>query len=108
MREEMSKFTGAYPPCWPLIEEGVGVELNYTCERCGHKNDAASHHVFTVHHLDNNKSNCARWNLAGLCQRCHLKIQGRVNMSQFWMFEHSKWMIPHVVGYYESLKARAK
>lgn len=42
------------------------------------------------------------WNLAALCQKCHLKVQGRVRMAQFWMFEHSPWMLPHVQGFYQA------
>ena len=61
----------------------------------------------TVHHLDGNKSNCADWNLAALCQRCHLKIQGRVKMDQLFFLEVltiSPWFKPHYEGYLESLK----
>lgn len=96
-------FTGAYPSCWPLIAAGVKVENNDRCERCGHPHDPAAGYTLTVHHLDNDKSNCARWNLAALCQKCHLHIQAKLLMAQYWMFEHSDWMKPHVDGYYKSL-----
>ncbi|GAH88897.1 unnamed protein product, partial [marine sediment metagenome] len=33
--------------------------------------------MLTVHHLDGNKANCEDWNLAALCQRCHLR-KGRI------------------------------
>jgi len=56
--------------------------------------------MLTVHHLDLNKSNCAWWNLAALCQRCHLEIQGKVIMEQEFMFEHSPWFRPYVAAYY--------
>lgn len=56
--------------------------------------------ILTVHHLDGDKLNCRWWNLAALCQRCHLTIQGRVNMQQHWAFEHSGWFKPHAAGYY--------
>ena len=42
------------------------------CEGCGIGNGKG--HVLTVHHLDMNPSNCEWWNLAALCQQCHLKI----------------------------------
>ena len=62
----------------------------------------ATGYVLTVHHLDGNKANCADWNLAALCQRCHLKIQGRVKMEQLFMLEIlplSSWFQPHYEGF---------
>lgn len=56
--------------------------------------------MLTVHHLDLDKSNCAWWNLAALCQRCHLTIQSKVVMARIWMFPHSDWFKPYVAGYY--------
>lgn len=56
--------------------------------------------ILTVHHLDGDKANCRWWNLAALCQRCHLEIQGRVRMSQVYPFEHSDWFKPYAAGYY--------
>lgn len=56
--------------------------------------------ILTVHHLDGNKANCRWWNLAALCQRCHLQVQGKVRMQQTYPFEHSDWFKPYVAGYY--------
>jgi hypothetical protein len=56
--------------------------------------------ILTVHHLDGNKVNCRWWNLAALCQRCHLQIQGKVRMERVWPWEHSAWFRPYVAGYY--------
>lgn len=56
--------------------------------------------VLTVHHLDNNKSNCEWWNLTALCQVCHLQIQAKVIMERPFMFDHSHWFRPYVAGYY--------
>ena len=52
----------------------------------------------TVHHLIGDKSLCEDWNLAALCQRCHLSIQGHVNMFQqvFEFYEISDWFKPHL------------
>jgi hypothetical protein len=58
--------------------------------------------ILTVHHLDGNKANCRWWNLAALCQRCHLTIQGKVQMARVWPWEHSDWFKPYVAGYYAS------
>lgn len=95
----MTKQTGEYPDDWPEIAKRKKDEVCWLCERCAHPHDAASGYCLTVHHLDGNKSNCADWNLACLCQRCHLRIQGRVNMAQGWLFEHTEWMKKHVEGY---------
>ncbi len=54
----------------------------------------------TTHHLDGQKGNCNWWNLAALCQRCHLHIQAKVVMERVWMFDHSEWFKPYVAGYY--------
>lgn len=59
--------------------------------------------ILTVHHLDGDKANCRWWNLAALCQRCHLTIQGRVVMARVWPWEHSEWFRPYVAGYYASV-----
>ena len=56
--------------------------------------------ILTVHHLDGNKLNCRWWNLAALCQRCHLQIQGKVKMAQVYPFEHSTWFKPYAAAYY--------
>lgn len=56
--------------------------------------------ILTVHHFDGQKDNDAWWNTLALCQRCHLKIQTRVNPEIPWMFEHSTWLKPYVAGFY--------
>ena len=66
--------------------------------------------ILTVHHLTGSwgnthaaKADCRWWNLAALCQRCHLSIQGRVRMAQTYPFEHSEWFRPFAAGYYASV-----
>ncbi len=95
--------TGEYTQDWPEVAERIKTKFDGKCERCGHANDLPSGHVLTVHHLDGDKDNNADWNLACLCQRCHLHIQGRVFMPQSFMFEHSSWFKPHAEGYLKSL-----
>ena len=75
-----------YPANWKEIAVRIKLAAEWHCERCQHPHDVASGHVLTVHHLDGDKANCADWNLAALCQRCHLKIQGRVKMDQMFFF----------------------
>ena len=89
-----------YPPEWPDIALRVKQRADWCCVRCGHPNDRESGHVLTVHHFDMDKSNCAWWNLAALCQRCHLKIQARVRMGQLvlWPALHSPWFLPYLAG----------
>jgi hypothetical protein len=96
-----------YPDNWKEIADRIKTAADWKCERCKHPHDQASGHVLTVHHLDGDKSNCADWNLAALCQRCHLKIQGRVKMSQLFflnLLPISGWFKPHYEGYLASLK----
>lgn len=69
-----------------LIAKGLAVEARWR--------------ILTVHHLDGNKANCRWWNLVALCQRCHLQIQGKVQMARVWPWEHTEWFRPYVAGYY--------
>lgn len=96
-----------YPPEWPETATRIKAAAGWICERCKHPNDITTGHVLTVHHLDGNKHNLADWNLAALCQRCHLRIQGRVKMDQMFFAEIldvSEWFKPHLVGYLKSKK----
>ena len=64
----------------------------------------ARYRVLTVHHLTMEKADCRWWNLAALCQRCHLYIQGRVKMAQVYPFEHTPWFRPYAAGYYAAVR----
>lgn len=97
------KSTGEYPPEWKQIAKSVKDEHGWKCIRCGHPHDPASGYMLTIHHLDLNKSNCAWYNLACLCQRCHLRIQGKVIMERPWYLPHSEWFKPYVAGYYAAV-----
>jgi hypothetical protein len=44
--------------------------------------------------------NCRWWNVAPLCQRCHLTIQGRVRMERVYPWPHSDWFKPYIAGFY--------
>lgn len=95
----MSRFKGAYPETWTKeFRNAFRNARGNICERCKHPHDPAAGYALTIHHLDNDKSNCEEWNLAALCQRCHLHIQNKVEMRQHYAFEHSDWMKPHVAG----------
>lgn len=93
-------FQGEYPPDWDLIGDRVRAESGQLCIRCGHVHDPINGYALTVHHFDGNKSNCEWWNLMSLCQRCHLKVQGRVNPEIRYFLEHSEWAKPYIAGFY--------
>ncbi len=56
--------------------------------------------ILTVHHLTGDKADLRWWNLAALCQRCHLTVQGRVQMARVYPWEHSEWFKPYAAGWY--------
>ena len=89
---------GEYPPDWTEIARRVKDKAERRCERCDHIDEVITGYMLTTHHLDGDKSNCEDWNLAALCQRCHLSIQARVNPFQDYMLAHTEWMKPHVDG----------
>lgn len=95
-----SKKDSTYPWNWLEISKQAKDAVGWKCIRCGHENDYSTGHVLTVHHLDLDPNNNAWWNLAVLCQRCHLKIQAKVIIERPYMFEHSEWFRPYVAGYY--------
>lgn len=104
--EVVGAAVGEYPAEWPEVAKLVKTLASWHCERCGHPN-APSPWVLTVHHLDGDKYNLNHWNLSALCQRCHLRVQARVNFRQDWLFDHSPWMARHVEDYNEWAAARA-
>ena len=101
----MRIYQGDYPDDWDAIAKRVKDEAGNKCVRCGHPHDTPAGYMLTVHHLDGDKANGAWWNLAALCQRCHLTIQAKVVMPRTWMFEHTPWFRPYVAGYYAHLFA---
>jgi 5-methylcytosine-specific restriction endonuclease McrA len=95
-----------YPPDWPEIAWRIKEAARWRCVRCHHPNDPSHGRTLTVHHLDRSKSNCEDWNLAALCQRCHLSVQARVCMEQEYMFDHAEWLRPFVEARKKALAAR--
>lgn len=72
----------------------AGVVVGY-----GKRVDAAWR-ILTVHHLTGDKTDLRWWNLAALCQRCHLQIQGKVQMRRIWPWPHTEWFKPYTAGWY--------
>lgn len=97
---------GTYPQNWREIARKVKADSGWCCVRCGAPHDPKTGHSLTVHHLDMTPENCAWYNLAALCQRCHLQIQAKVIMERPWMFEHSDWFKPYAAGYYAARNGR--
>lgn len=91
---------GSYSHDWDQIGDKVRAEQGGKCIRCGHPHDPPAGYALTVHHFDGNKSNNEWWNLMALCQRCHLKVQGRVNPEIRYFLEHSAWAKPYIAGFY--------
>lgn len=98
---------GQYPPEWPAVAWLVKTMASWKCERCEHLHSVVPW-VLTVHHLDGVKANLEHWNLAALCQRCHLQVQNRVNFYQDWPFDHTPWMARHVADYNEWARRRGQ
>ena len=100
------KSTTSYPPDWKEIAQRVKDEAHWQCVRCGHAHDVQAGYMLTVHHLDLSPANCAWWNLAALCQRCHLQIQHKVVMERPWMLPHTEWFKPFCAGFYAAQNGR--
>lgn len=89
-----------YPDNWEEISAKAKEHAGHKCERC---NVPDSHNpkdgkCLTVHHLVPDTTLNEPWNLAALCQRCHLKMQ-HVNLFQEFMFEVSEWFKWHLEGF---------
>ena len=94
------KSISEYPSDWKAIAAQTKVAAGWRCVRCGHEHDPKAGYCLTVHHLTIDPANCRWWNLAALCQRCHLTIQARVVMERMWYLPHSEWFRPYAAGYY--------
>ena len=103
----MARHVGSktkYPDDWEAIAYRRKCEENWRCERDGcrvaHDPDPKTGNCLTVHHLDGDKTNNADWNLAVLCQRCHLVMQ-QIVMDQMLLplFVPSPWFMKHLDGY---------
>jgi 5-methylcytosine-specific restriction endonuclease McrA len=94
------RSTSVYPPDWKEIAKGVKDAAGWACIRCGAPHQPAAGYTLTVHHADLDPSNNRWFNLLALCQRCHLRIQGKVILERPWVWEHTDWFKPYVAGYY--------
>ena len=90
-----------YPADWKAIATAVKEAAGWRCVRCSTAHDPSTGNTLTVHHLNMDPS-CSEWfNLAALCQRCHLTIQAKVDLDRPWvMAEHSPGFRPYAAGFY--------
>lgn len=96
-----AKQRGSYPVDWTDIAARVKEDAGGRCVRCDHAHDVEAGYVLTVHHFDGDRSNCDRWNLMPLCQRCHLSVQGRVDPTERLLCDTvSVWAMPYIAGFY--------
>lgn len=88
-----ARCTHGEPVRWLCTTDHSG-EHDATCQR------QAAWRILTVHHLNGVKHDLRWWNLAALCQRCHLVIQNKVQMEAVFPYEHTDWFKVHAAGYY--------
>jgi len=104
------KFSGIYPPNWEAIAYRIKEINHWCCERCHHKHDSPTYFTLTVHHLDGNKGNIEDWNLAALCQRCHLHIEQFSLEALLLIYDspgifgnNEPWLASHIAGIKEAV-----
>lgn len=78
------------------VHDGICIQM----ERGRAEPVEAHWRILTTHHLNGVKHDCRWWNLVALCQRCHLQIQGRVDLNRVYIMEHSEWFRPYAAGWY--------
>lgn len=76
----------------PFVEAGAHVEHGREVQ--------AAWRILTVHHINGRKHDLRWWNLAALCQRCHLIVQRKVHLERVYPFEHTDWFKPYAAGWY--------
>lgn len=93
---------------WPDVSRQFDYDLTHTTVNPANRRQVlgpleveARWRVLTVHHLQtDSKLDCRWWNLAALCQRDHLYMQGKVIMDRPFILEHSDWFKPYAAGFY--------
>jgi len=97
------KGTGDYPAGWWEFAVQLKDAAGWCCVRCGHPHDPPAGYCLTVHHASMNKAEpfAHWWAFWVLCQRCHLSVQARVDLTRPWvMLPHSAWARPYIAGWY--------
>jgi len=98
--DEQCRHGGPFKWKGQISGEMVVARTRYGRMAPGAEDVHAQWRILTVHHLDEDKGNCRWWNLAALCQRCHLRMQRAVIMDRVYNYEHSAWFKPYAAGFY--------
>ncbi len=93
--EENRRLSGELWPPGSLVQTTLAAVRPYPLGKV-----EAEWRILTVHHLNGDKLDCRWWNLASLCQRCHLRIQRTVVMPRVFPWEHTDWFKPYAAGWY--------
>lgn len=110
-----------YPNLWKrgLIQAQCRKRADHQCEQCGMEFDEgtnlATHSrnkkgnpmIGTVHHIDENKQNCAMNNLVFLCQSCHMRVHGLrfrpgAYLPSVWRDDVPGWITNRNITYQQS------
>lgn len=106
--DERCTHAGPYRYEWNGIWEDAGADEQVNTagqvkRLVGLRAVEARWRILTVHHLrlgEDAKRDLRWFNLAALCQRCHLTIQGKVLMERVWPWPHSEWFRPYAAAWY--------
>jgi hypothetical protein len=91
--------TKDYPANWEEVSTEIKEQAGWRCEACGTENGPIPS-ILTVHHLDGDKQNLQPWNLAALCQKCHLRTQATIDFHQaVCTGVYPDWLKAHVAAY---------
>jgi hypothetical protein len=97
-------MNNGYPDNWEEISTRIKNKAGNRCERCNHPDEPETGYTLTTAHLDHNKANNEEWNLAALCQRCHLHFEHLQLETLFYQLEllepfEQIWLLPHKEGF---------
>lgn len=72
----------------------VKADAKGKCERCHADHAPEKGFTLTVHHLNPDINQNKKWNLAALCQRCHLMFQHH-NPFFTWLLDYPEYYLSH-------------
>ena len=76
--QQGEKKISNYPKNWTEIATKIKKRAGFRCEQCGHPHNIRDCYILTVHHINGDKADCRDENLIALCQRCHLREEGKL------------------------------
>lgn len=83
-----------YPVDWGIVALFSKEAANFTCQICGARFSPSPCASLGVHHLIPDKTLCAKWNLVVACRKCHLSIEGRLDVFTAFLpgIEPPQWL----------------